>query len=66
LDGRRKAVRGEHLVRDLEPLLEADGPAQAVSADLREGLVGNVVALGTETTPAWMSAHAHVGPPQLR
>jgi hypothetical protein len=36
-------VRGEHLVRDLERLLEADWPAQAVPADLQENLVGDVV-----------------------
>ena len=43
-----EAVRGEHLVRDLERLLEADWPAQAVSADLQEDLVGDVVVRGAE------------------
>src|SRR5262245_18123556 len=48
MDGRAEAVRGEHLVRDLERLLEADWPAQAVRADLQEDLVGNVVVRGAE------------------
>src|SRR5580658_1181541 len=48
MDGRCEAVRGEHLVRDLERLLEADRPAQAVSADLQEDLVGNVVVRSAE------------------
>jgi hypothetical protein len=38
--------RGEH--RDLERLLAADWPAQAVRADLQEDLVGNVVVRGAE------------------
>ena len=37
MDGRRKTVRGEHFVCNLERLLEADGPAQAVPADLQVG-----------------------------
>src|SRR5437660_7857923 len=48
MDGRGEAVRGEHLVRDLERLLEADWPAQAVRADLQEDLVGNVVVRGAK------------------
>src|SRR5258707_6374484 len=48
MDGRGEAVRGEHLVRDLERLLKADWPAQAVRADLQEDLVGNVVVRGAE------------------
>src|SRR4029077_18217125 len=48
MDGRGEAVRGEHLVRDLERLLEADRPAQAVRADLQEDLVGGVVVRGAE------------------
>src|SRR5262249_42761169 len=48
MDGRGEAVRGEHLGRDLERLLEADWPAQAVRADLQEDLVGNVVVRGAE------------------
>ena len=47
VDGRGEAVCGEHLVRYLERLLEADWPAQAVRADLQEHLVGNVVVRGT-------------------
>ena len=43
MDGRGETVRGEHLVRDLERLLEANWPAQAVSADLQEDLIGDVV-----------------------
>src|SRR5882757_3629249 len=43
MDGRGETARGEHLVRDLERLLEANWPAQAVSADLQEDLVGDVV-----------------------
>src|ERR1700722_2199923 len=42
MDGYGEAMRGQHLVRDLERLFEADGPAQAVSADLQEDLVGDV------------------------
>jgi hypothetical protein len=41
-------VPGEHLVRDLERLLEADGPAQATPADLQEDLVGDVVVRAQE------------------
>src|SRR5512132_1022294 len=48
MDGRGEAVRGEHLVRDLERLLEADWAAPAVRADLQEDLVGNVVVRGAE------------------
>src|SRR4029078_12906166 len=48
IDGRGKTVRGEHPVRHLERLLEADWPAQAVSADLQEDLVGDVVVRGAE------------------
>src|SRR5215213_1253378 len=48
MDGGGEAVRGEHLVRDLERLLEADWPTQAVRADLQEDLVGNVVVRGAE------------------
>src|SRR5258708_36351090 len=43
MDGRGETVRGEHFVRDLERLLEANWPAQVVSADLQEDLVGDVV-----------------------
>jgi hypothetical protein len=38
-------MRGEHLVRDHERLLEADWPAQAVPANLQEDLVGGVLRL---------------------
>src|SRR5271157_2541221 len=48
MDGGGEAVRGEHLVRDLERLLEADRPAQAVPADLQEDLVGDVVVRGAQ------------------
>src|SRR6476660_3431631 len=48
MDSRGEAVRGEHLVRDLQRLLEADRPAQALSADLQEDLVGDVVVRGAE------------------
>src|SRR5258707_2397350 len=48
MDGRGEGVGGEHLVRDLERLLEADWPAQAVSADLQEDLVVDVVVRGAE------------------
>src|SRR5262245_32087472 len=43
LDRLGEAVPGEHRVRDLERLLEADRPAQAMPADLQEDLVGDVV-----------------------
>jgi hypothetical protein len=43
IDGGGEAVRGEHLIRDLERLFEADWPAQTVPADLEEDLVGNTV-----------------------
>ena len=43
MDGLGETVLGEHLVRDLERLLEADGPAQTMRADLQEDLVGDVV-----------------------
>src|SRR5205809_1312536 len=43
MDGLGEAAFGEHLVCDLERLREADGPAQAMSADLQENLVGDVV-----------------------
>src|SRR6516225_11769471 len=36
MDGRGEAVRGEHLVRDVERLLEADWPSKAAPADLKE------------------------------
>ena len=48
MDGVGEALRGEQLVRDLERLLEADWPAQAVSADLQEDLVGDVVVRGAQ------------------
>jgi hypothetical protein len=48
MDDRGEAARGEHLVRDLERLLEADRPAPTVRADLQENLVGNVVVRGAE------------------
>src|SRR6476469_8301506 len=47
-DGRGEALRGEHLVRDLERFLEADRSAQAMPADLQEDLVGNVVVGGAQ------------------
>src|SRR5262245_52098299 len=43
VDGFGEALPGEHLVRDLERLLQAHGPAQALPADLQEDLVGDVV-----------------------
>src|SRR5262245_26821332 len=43
MDVRDETVRGEHLVGDVERLLEADWPAKAVRADLEEDLVGDVV-----------------------
>src|SRR5271163_2496176 len=48
MDLRGEIVRGEHLVRDLQRLLEADGPAQAPPADLQEDLIGDVVVRGAE------------------
>src|SRR5215475_8358664 len=43
MNGIGKVLLGEHLVRDLERLLEADRPAEALPADLQENLVGDVV-----------------------
>ena len=43
MEGVREAVRGEEFVRDLERLLEADRPAEALPADLEEELVGGEV-----------------------
>jgi hypothetical protein len=43
MDGGSKVVCGEHFVRDLERLLQADWSAQAVSAGLEEDLVSDVV-----------------------
>src|SRR5919197_5419466 len=43
MDRLGEAVLGEHLVRDLERLLETDRPAQAMPAHLQEDLVGDVV-----------------------
>src|SRR5262249_57386885 len=40
MDGIGKIVLRERLVRDLERLLEAHRPAQAMPADLQEDLVG--------------------------
>src|SRR5262245_28017333 len=48
MDGLSEAVLGEHLVRDLERLLEADGRAQAMRTDLQEDLIGNVVVRAEE------------------
>src|SRR5947207_6147172 len=48
MDGLGEAMLGEHLVRDLERLLEADGPTQAMRADLQEDLVGDVVGRAEE------------------
>src|SRR5262249_35050935 len=48
MDGYGKAVRDEHLVRDLERLLEADWPAHTVRSDLQEDLVGSVVVRSAE------------------
>src|SRR5829696_1551124 len=48
LDGFGEAVPVEHLVRDLERLLEADGPAQATPTYLQEDLVGDVVVRAEE------------------
>src|SRR5271168_99703 len=48
IDGGGEAVRRKHLARDLERLLEADWPAQAVPADLQEDLVGDVVVRGAQ------------------
>jgi Benzoate membrane transport protein len=39
MDGCGEAMRGEHLVRDLKRLLEANWPAQAVPANLKEDLL---------------------------
>src|SRR5829696_2505154 len=43
LDGFGEAVPNEHLLRDLERLLQADRPAQPTPADLQEDLVSYVV-----------------------
>src|SRR6185312_383691 len=48
MDGLSEAVLGEHLVRDLERLREADGPAQAMPAELQEDLVSDVVVRAEE------------------
>src|SRR5262249_41458658 len=48
VDGSGEVMCGEHLVRDLERLLEADRPAQALPPDLQEDLVGDVVVRGEE------------------
>src|SRR5215472_2372359 len=48
MDGCGEAMRGEHFVRDLERLLEADWPAQAMPANFQEDLVGDVVVRGAE------------------
>src|SRR6188768_2644254 len=48
MDGLGEAVLGEHLIRDLERLLEADGPAQAMPADLQKDLVSDVVVRAEE------------------
>src|SRR5260370_30167321 len=48
MDGLGEAALGEHLVRDLERLLEANGPAQAMPADLQEDLVSDVVVRAEE------------------
>src|SRR5450432_3246694 len=48
MDRRAKALRGEHLVCDLERLFEADWPAQPAPADLQEDLVRDVVVRGAE------------------
>src|SRR5215207_11183848 len=42
-DGLGETVLDEHLVRDLERLFEADGPAQTMPADFQKDLVGDVV-----------------------
>src|SRR6476620_6222321 len=48
MDGLGEALLGEPLVRDLERLLEADGPAQAMPAELQEDLVSDVVVRAEE------------------
>src|SRR5262245_40907670 len=48
MDGLGKAVLAEHVVRDLERLREADGPAQTMRTDLEENLVGDVVVRAKE------------------
>src|SRR5262249_35295005 len=50
VDGIGKVVLRERLVCDLERLLEADRPAQAMPADLQEDLVGDVVVRTEEQT----------------
>jgi hypothetical protein len=41
-------VRGEHLVCDLERLLQSDGATETVPADFKEKLIGNVVVRADE------------------
>jgi hypothetical protein len=48
MDGSGETLGSENLVRDLERLLEADWPAQAVPADLQKDLVGDVIVRGAE------------------
>src|ERR1700731_1266429 len=48
MNGCGEAMPGEHLVRDLKRLLEANWPAQAVPANLKEDLVSDVVVRGAE------------------
>src|SRR5690349_7538303 len=50
LEGDRpgEALRGEHLVCDLERLHKTDGTAETVSAHLQEELIGNVVVRADE------------------
>ena len=48
MNGIGEAVPDEHLVRNLERLLEADGSAQAVPADLQKDLVSDVVVRAEE------------------
>ena len=43
MNGFGEAAGGKQFVRDLKRLLEADGTAQALRADLQEDLVGDVV-----------------------
>src|SRR5215212_562256 len=43
MNGLGEAMPDEHLVRNLERLLEADRPAQAMPPDLQEDLVSDVV-----------------------
>src|SRR6516165_10024115 len=48
MDGRGEPMGGDHLVRDLKRLLEADWRAQAMPANLQEHLVGDIVVRGAE------------------